>query len=93
MEDHKQYSFISSFSQKYPKSAGALFATFNDLHLVQNWGTLNRYWCREYSRSMFYERSSLYSLGKECFQRSWKSPRAASLRPFVIPVGIYNDMN
>ncbi|OBZ68968.1 putative tRNA-splicing endonuclease subunit sen15 [Grifola frondosa] len=40
MENHVSYQALSSLLPKYPKTAGALFQTYNDLKLAQQWTDL-----------------------------------------------------
>jgi len=37
MEKHPSYSTLSSILPKYPKAAGALFQTYNDILYTQQW--------------------------------------------------------
>ncbi|ESK89374.1 hypothetical protein Moror_16217 [Moniliophthora roreri MCA 2997] len=37
MEDHPSYPVLSSLIKKYPKNAGSLFQTYNDILLAQQW--------------------------------------------------------
>ncbi|KAH9841486.1 tRNA intron endonuclease [Rhodofomes roseus] len=40
MEQHPSYTELSALVPKYPRSAGALFQTYNDLKLAQQWTDL-----------------------------------------------------
>ncbi|KAI0670519.1 tRNA intron endonuclease [Trametes maxima] len=40
MERHPSYQILSASLSKYPKAAGALFQTYNDLKLAQQWSDL-----------------------------------------------------
>ncbi|KAI0781079.1 tRNA intron endonuclease [Trametes elegans] len=40
MEKHPSYEVLSSYLPIYPKAAGALFQTYNDLKYAQQWSDL-----------------------------------------------------
>ncbi|KAM5539021.1 hypothetical protein V8D89_007244 [Ganoderma adspersum] len=40
MDKHPSYEELSPFLTKYPKAAGSLFQTYNDLKLAQQWTDL-----------------------------------------------------
>ncbi|KAI0374746.1 hypothetical protein BV20DRAFT_960901 [Pilatotrama ljubarskyi] len=40
MEKHPSFEAVSPYVTKYPKAAGALFQTYNDLKLAQQWNDL-----------------------------------------------------
>ncbi|KAJ3553491.1 hypothetical protein NM688_g3579 [Phlebia brevispora] len=40
MEDHPSYPKLSELISKYPRTAGSLFQTYNDLALAQQWEDL-----------------------------------------------------
>ncbi|KAL4251204.1 SEN15 family protein [Abortiporus biennis] len=40
MENHPSYPVLSELLQKYPRSAGSLFQTYNDLKYAQSWNDL-----------------------------------------------------
>ncbi|KZT73864.1 hypothetical protein DAEQUDRAFT_702864 [Daedalea quercina L-15889] len=40
MDQHPSYSELAAFLPNYPRAAGALFQTFNDLKLAQQWTDL-----------------------------------------------------
>ncbi|KAL1947693.1 hypothetical protein VTO73DRAFT_13417 [Trametes versicolor] len=40
MENHPSYEALSAYLPKYPKAAGALFQTYNDLKFAQQWTDL-----------------------------------------------------
>ncbi|EPT05158.1 hypothetical protein FOMPIDRAFT_1045220 [Fomitopsis schrenkii] len=37
MQQHPSHAALSTFLPKYPRAAGALFQTYNDLKLAQQW--------------------------------------------------------
>ncbi|OSD01654.1 hypothetical protein PYCCODRAFT_1478383 [Trametes coccinea BRFM310] len=40
MDKHPSYGVLSQYISKYPQAAGALFQTYNDLKLAQQWTDL-----------------------------------------------------
>ncbi|TFK86374.1 hypothetical protein K466DRAFT_600376 [Polyporus arcularius HHB13444] len=40
MDKHPSYEALSPYLSKYPKAAGSLFQTYNDLKLAQQWTDL-----------------------------------------------------
>jgi len=40
MEKHPSYQALSELAPKYPRTAGSLFQTYNDLKLAQQWEDL-----------------------------------------------------
>ncbi|EGN93977.1 hypothetical protein SERLA73DRAFT_156092 [Serpula lacrymans var. lacrymans S7.3] len=40
MENHPSYPALQSLLRKYPKAAGSLFQTYNDLLLAQKWTSI-----------------------------------------------------
>ncbi|KAI0695997.1 tRNA intron endonuclease [Cytidiella melzeri] len=53
MESHPSYALLSELTTKYPRTAGSLLQTYNDLKLAQQWEDLEVFEVPSCSRGAF----------------------------------------